>query len=112
MVVNLEITIANLHDRGQAWEEKAAELDAEHLDEWREEVAASLTASAWGGNSSALDQAITVTCLADRRATLVRTKRNVMSQKMVIRTEEVVFFLTCRFACCVCVVGLAEETTS
>lgn len=42
----------------QAWEEKAAELDADHLDRWREEVAASLTASAWGGSSSALDQVI------------------------------------------------------
>lgn len=40
----------------KAWEEKAAELDADHLDKWREEVAASLTASAWGGSSSPLDQ--------------------------------------------------------
>ncbi|CAM9840958.1 unnamed protein product, partial [Sphacelaria rigidula] len=43
-------------DESAAWEEKAAELDAEHLDKWREEVAAGLTASAWGGSSSALDQ--------------------------------------------------------
>ncbi|CAM9568169.1 unnamed protein product, partial [Ectocarpus sp. 12 AP-2014] len=43
-------------DESAAWEEKAAELDANHLDSWREEVAASLTASAWGGSSSALDQ--------------------------------------------------------
>ncbi|CAM9641377.1 unnamed protein product, partial [Hapterophycus canaliculatus] len=43
-------------DESAAWEEKAAELDADHLDKWREEVAASLTASAWGGSSSALDQ--------------------------------------------------------
>ncbi|CAM9499042.1 unnamed protein product [Ectocarpus fasciculatus] len=43
-------------DESAAWEEKAAELDADHLDSWREEVAASLTASAWGGSSSALDQ--------------------------------------------------------
>jgi len=40
----------------KAWEEKAAELDADHLDKWREEVATSLTASAWGGSSSPLDQ--------------------------------------------------------
>eukprot|EP00752_Nemacystus_decipiens_P016245 g14525.t1 len=42
--------------KSKAWEEKAAELDADHLDHWREEVAASLTASAWGGSSSPLDQ--------------------------------------------------------
>ncbi|CAB1109451.1 unnamed protein product [Ectocarpus sp. CCAP 1310/34] len=46
-------------DESAAWEEKAAELDANHLDSWREEVAASLTASAWGGSSSALDQLAT-----------------------------------------------------
>lgn len=61
---------------GQAWEEKAAELDAEHLDEWREKVAANLTASAWGGSSSALDQARTFPS-SPRRVTFVldRTTR-------------------------------------
>ncbi|KAG5182125.1 hypothetical protein JKP88DRAFT_245805 [Tribonema minus] len=42
-------------EEAKAWEEKAAELDARHLEQWREHVARSLAASAWGGSSSALD---------------------------------------------------------
>lgn len=43
-------------EEGQAWEEKAKELDEYHQENWRKRIANSIVASPWGANEAVVDQ--------------------------------------------------------
>lgn len=43
-------------EEGEAWEEKAKEIDEQHQEIWRDHVANSIVASPWGANEAVVDQ--------------------------------------------------------
>jgi hypothetical protein len=43
-------------EEGQAWDEKAAEIDASFQEKWRDHIATAIVSSAWGANGAIVDK--------------------------------------------------------